>query len=473
MDARSITVDKNNKVWVGTRYKGVFCFTFNDMVLTSVEQFTTSHGLTDNFIYTLNCDNNNTVWVGTQTGLDKIFRKNGQYIIGNVSKSNNFFQTIFKITNEKDNTVWALTSEGSILKVSPASSVKLSPAPPLLLTSVLVNDKRWDNNITRFSYRENNLVFTVAAPSFIDERSIRYSYMLEGSANNTWSRPSNNASFNFINLSPGNYTLNMRADFPDGMYPAQTLSYSFNIRPPWWQTWWFLSLMGLFFIGLLILGVRSYYRSKLEKQRMILEKQQAIEKERTRIASDMHDDLGAGLSTIRFLSEKVKRNSFSEVTKNDADKIVVNSNELVQKMNEIIWAMNEKNDTLEDLLFYTRSYAVEYCEENGLQCNISLPENIPALFVSGEIRRNVFLTVKESLHNVVKHANAKKVTIGVNVGKGLSVTISDDGTGLTEKEESDGNGLRNMKKRIESVNGTFAILNTNGVTISMVIPLIV
>ena len=202
-----------------------------------------------------------------------------------------------------------------------------------------------------------------------------------------------------------------------------------------------------------------------------MEKQQAIEKERTRIASDMHDDLGAGLSTIRFLSEKVKRNSFSDVTKNDAEKIAVNSNEMVQKMNEIIWAMNEKNDTLEDLLFYTRSYAVEYCEENNLDCATYLPETVPAVFVSGEIRRNVFLTVKESLHNIVKHANAKKVTIDFKINAALLVTIKDDGKGLPENGKGSGNGLRNMQKRIESVNGIFEIVNTDGVIVKIKVPL--
>ncbi|MEO5947541.1 MAG: ATP-binding protein, partial [Chitinophagaceae bacterium] len=177
------------------------------------------------------------------------------------------------------------------------------------------------------------------------------------------------------------------------------------------------------------------------------------------------------LSTIRFLSEKVKRNSFSEVTKNDTDKIVFNSNELMQKMNEIIWAMNEKNDTLEDLLFYARSYAVEYCEENKLRCETHLPETVPPFFISGEVRRNVFLTIKESLHNIIKHAAAKQVSINFSVDKHLMIAIKDDGKGMTKNKVQEGNGLRNMKKRIESVGGTFDVQNKNGVMVEMSIPL--
>ena len=205
---------------------------------------------------------------------------------------------------------------------------------------------------------------------------------------------------------------------------------------------------------------------------MSLEKQQAVEKERTRIAADMHDDLGAGLSTIRFLSEKVKRNSFSEVTRDDIEKMQFTSNELIDKMNEIIWAMNEKNDSLEDLIFYTRSYAMEYCGENNLECGFHLPENIPAYPLSGEIRRNIFLTVKESLHNVVKHASAKKVEITMTTLKSLDITIQDNGRGLNKKDNGEtGNGLRNMQKRIESIGGTLMIQNENGVTVSLHVPL--
>ena len=241
----------------------------------------------------------------------------------------------------------------------------------------------------------------------------------------------------------------------------------------------FVSLVALMFIGLLL--SRNFRQKqklnqqslKILKEEEELQRKMAVEKERTRIAADMHDDLGAGLSTIRFLSEKVKRNSFSDVTKTDAEKIVTNANDLVQNMNELIWAMNEKNDSLEDLLFYTRSYAVEYCEENNLQCETDLPGTVPDYFLSGDIRRNVFLTIKECLHNIIKHASANKVTIHFSVDKNLVITIKDDGKGMTVDKEATGNGLRNMQKRIESVSGTFAVQNFDGVIVKLSVPLLV
>ncbi|MEO6405793.1 MAG: histidine kinase [Ferruginibacter sp.] len=238
-----------------------------------------------------------------------------------------------------------------------------------------------------------------------------------------------------------------------------------------------VGMVSLLFIGLLL--IRNFRQKQILNQQSLkilkeeedLQRKMAIEKERTRIAADMHDDLGAGLSTIRFLSEKVKRNSFSDVTKTDAEKIVLNANGLVQNMNELIWAMNEKNDTLEDLLFYTRSYAVEYCEENNLQCETDLPSNVTSFFLSGEVRRNVFLTIKECLHNIIKHAEAKKVAIHFSVNKNLEITVKDDGKGMVVNTEVAGNGLRNMQKRIESVSGTFDVENNNGVIVKISVPL--
>ena len=188
----------------------------------------------------------------------------------------------------------------------------------------------------------------------------------------------------------------------------------------------------------------------------------------------MHDDMGAGLSSIRFLSEKIKQSDTYESATNDIGKIVNISGELVENMNEIIWAMNEKNDTLEDLLFYTRSFAKEYCEENNIACQDDFPEAIPSQFVSGEVRRNIFLTVKESLHNIVKHATATQVQLIVRLNKELTVIIQDNGTGFSPgnvDQHTGGNGLRNMQRRIESIGGRFILLNEEGVTIKMEVPI--
>jgi signal transduction histidine kinase len=313
----------------------------------------------------------------------------------------------------------------------------------------------------------------VAALSFIDERSINYSYLLQGSGNDNWSKASNNSSFNFINLSPGNYTLKVRSDFPEAIYPSQVISYSFIIEPPWWETWWFRIVVSLMIVGLSVLMIRFYYQRKLEKQRTFLEKQQAIEKERTRIATDMHDDLGAGLSRIKFLSEtigikKQKQLPFEE----DITKIRQYSHEMIDKMGEIVWALNEKNDSLSDLLSYTRSYTVEYLSQNGVNCSIDSPELLPSSFVSGEFRRNIFLSVKEILHNVVKHSQANQVCIAIQIADKLYINIQDDGIGFDRnKIRPYSNGLINIEKRMKDIGGIMEIQNKKGTMVKLAVPL--
>lgn len=471
---RSLALDDSGKIWIGTRYDGLYCYHFSSNRLTLLQHLTRKDGLSDNFINYLSCDINNDIWASSPAGLDKVETISFQPIIKNITRSNHLFLFFKKIMTDSHGTAWALGESGNLLRVYPSAKYNSAFIPLLYITQIKSGSSLFSgaDSVHSFSYQQNNLNFSVAVPSFYDEKQIKYSYLLTGSSNDKWSDPSGNADLNFVNLAPGQYTLNVKADFPESRYSSQFISYSFIINPPWWQTWWFRLLFGVFILALIIFIVRNYYQRKLRQQRSVLEKQQAVVKERTRIASDMHDDLGAGLSTLRFLSEKVKRNSFSDVTRKDADKIVSNSNELVQKMNEIIWAMNEKNDTLEHLVFYTRSYAMEYCEENQLDCDIQLPDNIPHLFLSGEIRRNIFLMVKESLHNIVKHAAAKKVGIHFVIDKKLSVIIHDDGKGFSGAKNSDGgNGLRNLQKRIESIGGHFSASDGKGVTIEATVSL--
>lgn len=471
---RSIMVDKNNYVWIGTRYNGIYFLRFKETVLDSLIHFTTKDGLTDNFVYTLACDTNGIVWAGTQTGLDKIFFKNGRYIIENVSRGNELYQSINKIAITENNTVWALPNEGPILKVSPNPSIPVSAKPQLIFTEMKVNDSVYRKSENRFSNNQNNFSFSVAAPSFINEKLIRYSYLLEGSGNAKWSEASNQSSFIFINLSPAYYTLKVKCDFPGEIYDSQMISYSFIIDPPWWQTWWFRIITGIFLIGVLFLAIRSYYKRKLEKTKAVLEKQQAVEKERTRIAIDMHDDLGAGLSRIKFLSETIGiKKQREEPIEEDINKIRNYSHEMIDKMGEIVWALNEKNDSLSDLLSYTRSYAVEYLSQSGIRCEVEAPDTFPTDFVSGEFRRNIYLVVKEALHNIVKHALANRVTLKIITNHHqLEIYIADDGIGFDRNNiRPYSNGLTNMEIRITEIGGSLIINSDKGTMIHITAPL--
>jgi signal transduction histidine kinase len=267
------------------------------------------------------------------------------------------YQFMYSVVTDKNNITWAMSSEG-LIRISPVSNSNTGYLPRLMITQIRVGANELDQNRITLSYKQNNLSFYFTAPSFLGEKQILYSYMLQGSSHAEWSEPSNNAFASFIDLRPGSYTLHIKAKFPAGRYPEQSLQYHFLITPPWWQTWWFRIIAGILIIGLLISGVRFYYNRKLEKQKTILEKQQAVEQERSRIAADMHDDLGAGLTNIKYITEHIlEKTESGETVKPELEKLRNFSSELVESMGEIIWAVSEKNNLLSNTLYYLRSYA--------------------------------------------------------------------------------------------------------------------
>lgn len=471
---RCMAVDNNEQLWIGTRYNGLMAFELKDGKLKKTQQFQTQNGLTDNFITTLACDGNNNVIAGTQTGLDRLVKlTDNSYRVENITKSNNIFAYINYVWTQ-NNAAFAFTNSGNILRVEPVPLSKSPVEPQLLIEEMKVNGKLVSTTSpVKLEYYQRNLSFSVAAPTFIDERQVKYSYRLSGIGHNQWSDTNSVADINLVNLSPGDYTLHVKAFFPSTDYSPKEAAFSFQILPPWWQTVLFRLITACATIGLLIVIVRLYYRSKLRRQRIILEKQQAVERERTRIATDMHDDLGAGLSRIKFLSETIGIKKQQQLPiEEDISKIREYSHEMIDKMGEIVWALNEKNDSLSDLLSYTRVYAVEYLSQNGIDCTIKAPELFPADFVSGEFRRNVFLTVKEALHNIVKHAQATSVTFTIATGKELSMEIKDDGTGFDKKNTRPfSNGIMNMEKRIREIGGRFEIGSGLGTTIRIEVPL--
>ncbi|MDB4539278.1 histidine kinase [Saprospiraceae bacterium] len=193
--------------------------------------------------------------------------------------------------------------------------------------------------------------------------------------------------------------------------------------------------------------------TQLREQALIIERQKALENERTRIAAEMHDDLGGGLTTIRFLSQRMLKKIQGEENVSQAKKIVNQAESLVSNMSEIIWAMNSGFDTLESLIAYTRRYASEYLETHNIDFQFLTNAGEQSITLSGEQRRNLFLVIKEALHNIVKHAQANTVEIAFSVNDKLNIMIKDNGQGSDGNLNDLGNGLINMRKRIEKLGG--------------------
>lgn len=241
--------------------------------------------------------------------------------------------------------------------------------------------------------------------------------------------------------------------------------------------------MPLILSGILIWFVITYQKKKneyeiskrdqkLREQELIIQRQQALTAERTRIASEMHDDLGGGLTTIKFLSQKALRKIEDPNQKTQIQKIVNNAQTLVGNMSEIIWAMNAGFDTVDNLVAYCRRYAREYLDDHEIKLNFTVDGNMDHHTISGEERRNIFLVVKEALHNTVKHAEATTVNISFDIKDDvLHLIIADNGKGLHDKHAQFGNGLDNMKNRIEDIKGELKYITNEGLTIDIQVPI--
>jgi signal transduction histidine kinase len=352
-------------------------------------------------------------------------------------------------------------------------------SPKAQLTGIYINDVPYvlspnadEIDILDLSYRQNTLAFDFSAIAFQHVSECCFEYML-GGYDEGWIPAGTVNHTRYSKIPPGDYVFKLRVTDAMGRVSPYLKEVQIQIAKAFWQTNGFKAIV----LAVMLLGgwllSRAYFSYKLKKQKREFEKKQLIEKERTRIATDMHDDLGAGLSRIRFLSQSIlNKNIRDEAIKPELEKITSFSDEMSEKMGEIVWALNQKNDTLADLIAYTRSYAAEYLANHNIQCHADTPLNLPGTFITGETRRNIFLSVKECLHNIVKHSGATKVFFSVELNGSMQIVIHDNGKGIDwDNRRAFSNGIENIKKRMKEINGQVNFSNDQGTKVSLSIPL--
>lgn len=183
--------------------------------------------------------------------------------------------------------------------------------------------------------------------------------------------------------------------------------------------------------------------------------------ERNRIAADMHDDVGAGLSRIRYITAAMKDGK--TLSNNDREKILSLSDESVEKMNEIIWSLNQGNQQLAELIYHIRSHCAEMVINANIEFDCIMPDEIPAKTLDWKQTRNIYLLAKEAVNNAIKHAEAKNIAVNFFINHALHITVKDDGKGFDQTAiNKDGNGLMNYKKRVEILGGSYTITSTEG-----------
>jgi signal transduction histidine kinase/ligand-binding sensor domain-containing protein len=464
------------KYWIGT-LKGLL---ETDEDLNILHHYTRENGLSNHYIYAMVMDRDRLLWISTNRGLSQFNTKTGTFRVFTPSDGLQGY--------EYNGKAGFMTSGGTLYFGGTNGFDEISPTPPIknagparfYIRDLLINNASWSGNknvnyinAINLPYSRNNITIETGIIDFASSGINKIRYKLEN-IDADWKFADRDFTINYSGLPPGEYAFVATAANMNNEWNEKETRIQFTIAKPWWQTWWFrISLIAV--IGASVtFAIRSYYKRQLLRQRTEFEKKQAVEHERTRIATDMHDDMGAGLSRIKFLSETIGiKKQQQQPIEEDLGKIREYSHDMIDKMGEIVWALNEKNDSLNDLLSYTRAYAVDYLSQNGIKCTVQIPEHYEdAGFVSGEFRRNVYLSVKEALHNIVKHSQAANVNIEVRINDRLIISIRDDGTGFDEKNiRPFSNGFTSMKKRMEVMGGHCSISGTKGTTVKLEVPL--
>jgi signal transduction histidine kinase len=258
----------------------------------------------------------------------------------------------------------------------------------------------------------------------------------------------------YANVGPGNYRFQVMACNNDGVWSENGASLALVLLPHYWQTTWFKAASVAGLAAILAAG----YHSRVSRLR-------EIEALRIQIAADLHDDVGARLTKVAMVTELVDRGiPESDHNKSQIRNIANTTNEVIQAMDEIVWTINPSNDTVDHLANYLFQHTQEYFQNTNVRCRLDFPAKLPQMQVSTEARHNLFMAVKEALNNVLKHAQATEVRVSLAVENGkLMVSIDDNGSGFSPGAEREaGEGLRNMKQRLEQIDGKLRIDSAPG-----------
>lgn len=457
----ALTTDLKGNVWIGFEGGGLVCYNISTK---RTRVFGKEQGIPSNYIYNLVFDDRGRLWVGTKKGLACLGAdlKTVQFFgVENGFPSEHFDQVSY--FDEQTRMLW-ISCDNYLLRFSPDKLLKTEHfGLKIFIDGFWVSNQKQrleNGNNYHFSPTENTIQLMFSAVNSFKKAPVEYSYLLKGSSE-TWVSLGTNSRVNFPSLPSGIYTFRLRAKIP-GMKNWVYLKHPihFEIATPWYRTWWFKVFLFLASAAIIFLITRMYFLRKIEKQRAILEKQRAVQNERDRIAYDMHDDLGSGLTKISYLSKEALRKIENQ---GELNRINETSLELVRNMSELIWAMKVENDSLLDLLSYLRHYAMEYFETNQIVIQMEMDELVEDEQISGEIRRQIFLVFKEALHNIVKHAQTEKVLIQIALMDGkMRISVRDFGQGFQKEvlgKSKSGNGMKTMQDRIRKLNGTMRINN--------------
>jgi hypothetical protein len=444
-------VEENGNLWIGTNGAGLNYF---DRATQSFTHYTVQDGLCNNAIFSMVKDNNGRLWLGTGNGLSCFDKSRNKF--------SNFFPSDGLVNSEFNRYSALKLPDGKLMMggmngidyFDPELAITTDIPPRVQITDFRVYNKSIPPDSPHsLSYKNNYVSIDFAAMDFRNPAANTYAYKLDG-IDKDWIMAGNQTSVSYATLSPGRYHFLVKAAGSDGAWSEEPAEIYFKIRTPWWRSGVFWAMTALIIVSSLFF----IYQFRIRQ----LKKVYSV---RTKISQDLHDEVGATLTSISYLSEVAKLNgTIGDTNKNEAiEKIGEFSREMIGEMNDIVWAINPSNDKLEKIESRMRNFASVLLAAKNIQLEFFSDEKVSHYFLGMQERKNLYLIFKEAINNSAKYSGCTSVSVAISKeNHHIQMRIADNGKGFIENGNGEGNGLQNMKARAEEIGARLAIESRPG-----------
>jgi ligand-binding sensor domain-containing protein/two-component sensor histidine kinase len=427
-----------------------------------IEIYNTARGLASSSIFCITSDLQGRIYVGTGRGIDRLEPKTGH--IRHFSSANGLAHGGFKSAfRDRSGSLWFATTQGLSKLIptapSPAADRPITP-PRVFITDLRIGGESYpvsqigESHVSQLELKPsgNQLQVDFVGIDYEPGDILRYTYKLEG-ADSDWSPPRSQHAVNYAALSSGQYHFLVKAVTSDGLESAVPAVIDFTVLPPLWRRWWFEGLA----IAFAIMGVFAAHRYRVAQA-------VSLERIRTTIATDLHDDIGASLSQIAILSEVARVNATGD-GREPLERVATLARELVDSMGDIVWSIRSEEHGMESLIRRMREFAIDLLSSQGIDFELStqIENNVE---LSLQARRQVFLIFKECIHNAARHSRCTAVVAELKADREVALLVEDNGTGLRPDEKASaltgGTGIPNMQKRSQELGGRMQFTSNPG-----------
>jgi ligand-binding sensor domain-containing protein/signal transduction histidine kinase len=462
-----LLVDSRGDLWIGSAADGLFRRRNG-----RYEQFGPDQGLGDRLVALALEDHDGNIWVATARGISRLERARIEDVANGRSKS---LDPILLTRSDglrqiegsgggfdpsglrdRDGKLWFSTI-GGIAVIDPAAFTINRVAPQVVVNEVRLDDAIDSSRRSVLSVPPGtiSIELSYSAFSFIDPSRVRFRYRMVG-LENTWHEAGPRRTAYYSRLEPGDYHFEVMAANNDGVWSDRPATLALTVLPYWWER---TSVRAAGVVALVVLTavlISMIDRQRARRRMASLEREQALNRERSRIARDLHDDLGSRLAQIALMGDDPSGSSSRE-------EIGSVAREALQTMDELVWAVNARNDTVESFAAYVAEFIDQHMQLAQLRCRFQATPNLSGT-LSADTRRHLYLAFKEAAQNIVKHAQATEVRVHLTMAGGrLSLEINDNGVGIDSPDQAGlGNGLRNMRERMDAIGGNLTIGPTPG-----------